>query len=78
MASAPAVSAPARMSVPLPMEGAQEGHVVPKYHKLVFPTYDGKEDPLGWLNKCEQFFNGHQTRHQDRVWLASYHLTGVA
>ena len=78
MALAPAVSAPARMSVPLPMEGAQEGHVVPKYHKLVFPTYDGKEDPLGWLNKCEQFFNGHQTRHQDRVWLASYHLTGVA
>jgi len=78
MASAPAVSAPARMSVPLPMEGAQDGHVVPKYHKLMFPTYDGKEDPLGWLNKCEQFFNGHQTRHQDRVWLASYHLTGVA
>ena len=51
---------------------------MPKYHKLVFPTFDGKEDPLGWLNKCEQFFQGHQTRHADRVWLASYHLTGVA
>jgi hypothetical protein len=59
MALALAVSAPARMFVPLPMDGAQEGHVVPKYHKLVFPTYDDKEDPLGWLNKCEQFFNGH-------------------
>lgn len=25
-------------------------------HKLSFPTYDGKEDPLPWLNRCEQFF----------------------
>ena len=24
---------------------------VPRYHKLDFPTYDGKEDPLGWLNR---------------------------
>ena len=31
---------------------------VPRYHKLDFPTYDGKEDPLGWLNRCEQFFWG--------------------
>jgi hypothetical protein len=27
-------------------------------HKLSFPTYDGKEDPLPWLNQCEQFFKG--------------------
>lgn len=52
--------------------------MVPKYHKLMFPTFDGKEDPLGWLNKCEQFFHGHQMHHADWVWLASYHLTGVA
>jgi hypothetical protein len=51
---------------------------VPRYHKLSFPTYDGKEDPLGWLNKCKQFFRAEQTRHADRVWLASYHLTGTA
>jgi hypothetical protein len=25
-------------------------------HKLLFPTYDGSEDPLPWLNRCEQFF----------------------
>jgi hypothetical protein len=25
-------------------------------HKLLFPTYDGTEDPLPWLNRCEQFF----------------------
>jgi hypothetical protein len=24
-------------------------------HKLLFPTYDGADDPLSWLNRCEQF-----------------------
>jgi hypothetical protein len=51
---------------------------VPRYHKLSFPTFDGKDDPLGWLNKCEQFFRGQQTCPVDQVWLASYHLTGTA
>ena len=37
--------------IPLPPE--VEGVAVPKYHKLTFATYDDKEDPLGWLNKCE-------------------------
>jgi hypothetical protein len=22
-------------------------------HKLAFPTYDGKEDPLPWINCCD-------------------------
>jgi hypothetical protein len=40
--------------------------------------YDGAEDPLNWLNHCEQFFRGQRTPTSDRTWLASYHLTGVA
>lgn len=52
-------------------------NTVPRFHKLSFPTYDAKEDPLGWLNKCEQFFYGQKTCHGDRVWLASYHLTST-
>jgi len=52
--------------------------IFPRYQKLEFPTYDGKDDPLGWLNKCEQFFTAQQTRHADWVWLASFHLNGVA
>jgi hypothetical protein len=55
-----------------------EGHTVPCYHKLSFPTFDGKVDLLGWLNKCEQFFRAQQTPDADRVWLASYHLSGTA
>jgi len=36
------------------------------------------EDPLGWLNRCESFFRGQLTREADKVWLASFHMTGVA
>ena len=55
-----------------------EGSGVPRFHKLSFPVYDGKEDPLGWLNRCESFFRGQQTREADKVWLASFHMTGSA
>ena len=48
---------------------------MPRFHKLTFPTFDGKTDPLGWLNKCEQFFRGQHTRENTKVWLASFHLT---
>jgi hypothetical protein len=61
-----------------PLEDHDESHDVPKFHKLSFPTYDGKEDPLGWLNRCESFFRGQLTREADKVWLASFHMTGSA
>lgn len=51
---------------------------VPRYHKLSFPTFDGRDDPMGWLNRCEHFFRAQRTRDVDKVWLASFHLTGVA
>jgi hypothetical protein len=59
----------------MPLE--PEGHAIPKYPKLLFPTYEGKEDPLDWLNKCERFFRAQLTKPADRVWLASYHLSGT-
>jgi hypothetical protein len=40
--------------------------------------FDGKDDPLGWLNRCEQFFRAQHTREADKVWLASFHMTGAA
>jgi hypothetical protein len=33
----------------------------PSFYKLEFATYDGSEDPLNWLNHCEQFFRGQRT-----------------
>jgi hypothetical protein len=64
--------AEAQPYLPPPPEG--DSAIVPKYHKITFETYDGTEDPLGWLNKCEQFFRGQLTREVDKVWMASYHL----
>ena len=58
--------------------GAHEHLGVPRFSKLDFPTYDGAEDPLNWLHRCEQFFRGQRTLASDRVWLASYHMTGMA
>ncbi|KAI4996742.1 hypothetical protein ZWY2020_052084 [Hordeum vulgare] len=34
------------------------GPTSPRFAKLNFTTYDGAEDPLNWLNQCEQFFRG--------------------
>ncbi|WVZ92138.1 hypothetical protein U9M48_038225 [Paspalum notatum var. saurae] len=42
------------------------------------PRYDGESDPLPWLNCCDNFFRGHQTLAEERVWLASLHLDGMA
>lgn len=47
-----------------------------RIHKLSFHTFDGKEDPLPWLNRCEQFFKGQNMPETEEVWYASYHLTG--
>jgi hypothetical protein len=65
---------PSRVHVPPEPDAAG----VPRYHKLSFPTYEGKEDPLGWLNRCERFFSAQRTREADKVWLASFHLLGSA
>jgi hypothetical protein len=54
------------------------GTSVPGFHRLDFPHFDGKEDPLGWLNQCEQFFRGQRTQEADKVWLATYHLRDAA
>nr|XP_040249694.1 nascent polypeptide-associated complex subunit alpha, muscle-specific form-like [Aegilops tauschii subsp. strangulata] len=49
----------------------------PRFAKIDFATYDGTEDPLNWLNQCEQFFRGQRTLASERTWLASYHLRGA-
>lgn len=45
----------------------KEGAAIPRYYKLSFPMYDGKDDPLGWLNRCEHFFRAQRTREADKV-----------
>lgn len=49
----------------------------PRYHRLSVPTFDGDEDPLPWLNRRKQFFRGLRALDEEKVWLASYHMTGT-
>ena len=63
---------------PAPPPAPDGDRLPPKFYKLEFTTYDGSEDPLNWLNHCEQFFRGQRTLASDRTWLASYHLRGPA
>jgi hypothetical protein len=65
-------------NAPVFQEEIVEGTGVPRFYKLSFPTFDGKEDPIGWLNRCEHFFRAEHTRESDKVWLASFHMTGDA
>jgi hypothetical protein len=44
--------------------GSSTDVMVPRYFKLDFPHYDGKEDPLPWLSRCEQFFRAQRTERQ--------------
>lgn len=66
-----------------PILPARTGHAegkenprVPHFHKLEFPIFDGKDDPMPWLKHYERFFHGQRT--EENMWLASYHLTGSA
>jgi hypothetical protein len=47
-------------------------------HKLIFPTYDGLEYPLPWLNRCDQFFRVQETPVAGKVFLAAFYKTGEA
>ncbi|KAH0738993.1 hypothetical protein KY290_037698 [Solanum tuberosum] len=50
--------------------------IIPRHTKLDFPRFNGQEDPLGWLNRCEHFFRHQQTMEEEKVGLASFHLEG--
>ena len=47
-------------------------------HKLRFPKYDGSDDPISWLHRCEQFFRAARTEEDEKVWLASFYMEGDA
>jgi hypothetical protein len=46
-------------------------------HKMEFPKFDGANDPLPWLNRCERFFHVRQTPG-DKVAFAAFYLLGDA
>lgn len=51
---------------------------LPKFQKWDFPRFDGKTDPLLFINKCESYFRQHRSSPEEQVWMASYSLEGTA
>jgi hypothetical protein len=60
------------------IEGQHDPDRPPKLQKLDFPRYDGKTDPMLFINKCESYFRQQRTMAEERVWMASYNLEDVA
>jgi hypothetical protein len=50
----------------------------PKFQKIDFPRFDGKSDPMLFVNRCESYFHQQRIMEEEKVWMASYHLEGVA
>jgi hypothetical protein len=59
-------------------EGPHDLECPPRFQKLGFPRYDGKSDPMIFINKCESYFHQQRTMAVERVWMASYNLEDVA
>jgi len=48
-----------------------------RFQKLDFPRYDGKTDPLIFVNRCESYFHQQRIMEEEKVWMASYNLEDV-
>jgi hypothetical protein len=46
----------------------------PKLAKMDFPKYKGVDDPTSWICRVEQFFEFQQTKEEDKLPMAAYHL----
>jgi hypothetical protein len=47
-------------------------------HKLLFLTFDDSEDPLPWLNRCDQFFCVQETPEEGKIFLVTFYMSGEA
>jgi hypothetical protein len=43
----------------------------PRFWKMDFPKFDGKTDPLIFVNRCELFFHQKRIAEKEKVWMAS-------
>ena len=78
--TSPSSPTPFREMPPLRLQNFDDEAADPRFHPCAreFPTFDGKEDPLGWLNCCDHFFQAQHTPKQHKVSVTSFHMTGVA
>lgn len=50
----------------------------PRFQKMDFPKYDGKTDPLAFINRCESYFHQQRIIEEEKVWMAPYNLEDIA
>ena len=41
-----------------------------------FPKFDGKFDPLTFINHCESYFHQQRIDEEEKMWMASYNREG--
>jgi hypothetical protein len=58
--------------------GEHPGDRPPRFQKLDSPKFDGKSDPLAFLDRCESYFVQQRIAAEEQVWMASYNLEGGA
>ena len=63
-----------------PRSGSGEHHQdrPPKHYRMDFPRYDGKSDPLIFINRCNSFFHQQRIMEEEKTWMASYNLEDAA
>lgn len=50
----------------------------PRFQKMNFPKFDGKSDPLAFINRYKSFFHHQRITEEEKVWMVSYNLEGGA
>ena len=50
----------------------------PRFQQIDFPKYDGKSDPLAFINRCESYFLQQRIMEEEKVWMASSNLAAGA
>jgi hypothetical protein len=66
-------------SAPLPRDNHDGTAQTAKYgHELLFSTFDGTDDPLQWLDRCDQFFRIQETPASGKLFLTTFYMTGEA
>jgi hypothetical protein len=58
--------------------GANHSDRPPRFQKMDFPKFDGKSDPLAFINRCESFFHQQCIAKEEQVWMAAYNLQDAA
>ncbi|CAO2189005.1 unnamed protein product [Urochloa humidicola] len=61
-------------SAPPPGTGEHHNDRPPRFQKMDFPKYDGKSDPLIFINRCESYFHHQRIVEEEKVYMASYNL----